>query len=887
MNMNNNFAEIIKQVILKSSPFGLTIFDENINIIDCNETMLKLCGASKQYYINNFFEFSPEYQADGVKSADRAFELMKCARRGEVISIEWLHKTIDGEIVPCELTITGINDNGKFTGLSFIYDLRKIKSLSADLQEQGKLLKIRLEQQELISEITKSFVTSGEADVLINNAISRLGQYLAASRIAILFIDYENNDSFLSYSWYSQGAPKFSLPSHEAFSIIKSAFNETLPEYAATPRIFCENIFEHPVLQKLFPDGISSLVAVPLYVEGRLWGVMSVEQCNEKRKWQDIDLSFISTLGDVIASAIMRSTYNEKINDALKHATAASEAKSSFLSNMSHEIRTPMNAIIGMTAIGKAADDMTRKNYCFEKIENASQHLLGVINDVLDMSKIEANKFELSNVEFNFEKMLQRVVSIIAFRADEKKQNLTVNIDKSIPRTLIGDDQRLAQVITNLLGNAIKFTSERGSIKLDTRFLGEENGVYTIRIAVKDSGIGISPEQQQHLFHSFEQADSKTSRRYGGTGLGLVISKNIIEQMGGSIELESDLGKGSSFSFTFKAKHGNRMNPCLSEAEICWNNVSVLAVDDDQETLDHISGIIQSFGTNCDTALSTKEAMALINTNGMYDIYLIDWKMPDMDGIKLAEKIKNSSDSQSNAVIIMISAAEWSSVADEAKKSGVDKFLSKPLFPSAIMNAIIEAIGIKTFINGRISANSDGLFKGYKILLAEDIEINREIVLTLVEASLLEVDCAENGLEAVNMFKKFPGEYDLILMDLQMPEMDGYQATHTIRAIEAERNRNLLIQDTDNDTSFAKDSVEFAKQSVQASTSFAKNSMEFASQTPKQLLEFSKRIPIIAMTANVFREDIEKCLDAGMNDHIGKPLDVEELFIKLKKYLIK
>ncbi|MDR0497444.1 MAG: PAS domain S-box protein, partial [Treponema sp.] len=241
------------------------------------------------------------------------------------------------------------------------------------------------------------------------------------------------------------------------------------------------------------------------------------------------------------------------LETALEAANSASHAKSAFLANMSHEIRTPMNAIIGMVTIGKSSDDSERKDYCFSRIENASKHLLGVINDILDMSKIEAGKFDLSVAEFNFEKMLQSVVNVISFRVDEKRQKLTVHIDKAIPEILIGDDQRLAQVITNLLGNAVKFTPEKGSISLDTRFLEEENGIDILQISVTDTGIGISPEQQSRLFQSFQQAESSTVRKFGGTGLGLAISKNIVEMMGGKIWIKSEPGEGSTFSFTIQA----------------------------------------------------------------------------------------------------------------------------------------------------------------------------------------------------------------------------------------------------------------------------------------------------------------------------------------------
>jgi PAS domain S-box-containing protein len=384
-----------------------------------------------------------------------------------------------------------------------------------------------------------------------------------------------------------------------------------------------------------------------------------------------------------------------------ERALSASRAKSAFLANMSHEIRTPLNAITGMTAIGKSAGDAERKDYCFTKIEDASSHLLGVINDILDMSKIEANKFELSPVEFNFEKMIQSAVNVVNFRIDEKQQKFTLHIDKEIPKTLIADDQRLVQVITNLLGNANKFTPEHGSISLDARFVEEEEGLCTIEITVSDTGIGISGEQQKILFNSFQQAEISTTRRYGGSGLGLAISKNIVEMMGGTIWIKSEPGKGSAFIFTIKAKKGNG----YTEAE---------------------------------------------------------------DGMKKEEP------------------------------------------------------------------DLSNLFTGRCILLVEDVEINREIVLALFEPVKLEIDCAENGAQAVRKFSEAPSRYDLIFMDIQMPEMDGYEATRRIRALN---------------------------------------------------IPEAKNIPIIAMTANVFREDIEKCIEAGMNSHVGKPLNFDEVMEKLKSYL--
>ncbi|MDR2537279.1 MAG: response regulator [Treponema sp.] len=529
----------------------------------------------------------------------------------------------------------------------------------------------------------------------------------------------------------------------------------------------------------------------------------------------------------------------QALEAAVKAAEAASRAKSDFLANMSHEIRTPMNAIIGMTFIGKRSSDMEQKDYCLAKIENASHHLLGIINDILDMSKIEANKFELSPTEFNFEKMLQQAVNVINFRVDEKQQKFSVHIDKAIPRTLVGDEQRLAQVITNLLGNAVKFTPEHGTISIETRFVKEENSLCTLEIAVSDTGIGISEEQQSRLFSSFQQAESSTSRKFGGTGLGLAISKRIVEMMGGKIWIESETGKGSRFIFTVQAGRGTEERHSMLNPKISWSNIRVLVVDDDFEVREYFREIAQRFNISCDSAADGMEALELIKQRGAYNIYFIDWKMPGMDGIELTQKIKERRPLDS--VVIMISATEWSVIEAEAKSKGVDKFLSKPLFPSTIADVINECLGVNTLREEKSEPELEGIFKGYRLLLAEDVEINREIVLTLLEPTLLEVDCAENGVEAVRMFRGNPEKYDIIFMDMQMPEMDGYEATRQIRAIE-----------------------EFCR---------------------KDKPECTVGIPIIAMTANVFREDIEKCLKAGMNDHIGKPLDFENVLSKLHKYL--
>ncbi|MCL2472295.1 MAG: response regulator [Treponema sp.] len=553
----------------------------------------------------------------------------------------------------------------------------------------------------------------------------------------------------------------------------------------------------------------------------------------------------ISILGIVFAAALVYELVH--IDAAKNKADMESRHKSAFLANMSHEIRTPMNAIIGMTVIGKAAPESERKDYCFMKIGEASTHLLGVINDILDMSKIEADRFELSQTEFNFEKTLQSIVNVMDFRVDEKQQKLSVYIDKAIPKTMIADDQRLTQVITNLLGNAVKFTPAGGSIGIDTHLLGEEDGVCTVQIAVSDTGIGISAEQQAKLFRSFQQAEASTTRKFGGTGLGLAISKRIVEMMGGKIWIQSEPGKGSTFTFTVRMTRGTEKQKEFLSGSVDWGNVRILIVDDDLDILRYFREIIHGFGLSCDTAYSGANALQLIERNGPYNIYFVDWKMPGMDGIKLTRILK--AQALAKCVVIMISAVEWNDISEEARKAGVDKFLSKPLFPSAIADVINGSLGHSIHQSEEEQADIEGIFKGRRVLLVEDIEINREIVLALFEPTLLEIDCAENGLEAVKKFTESPDKYEMIFMDLQMPEMDGYEATRRIRAFEKEH---------------------------------------FKSTPPGNVPpEYPEGIPIVAITANVFKEDIKRCLDAGMNSHIRKPLDMNEVINKLRYYMRK
>jgi signal transduction histidine kinase/DNA-binding response OmpR family regulator len=710
---------------------------------------------------------------------------------------------------------------------SLIYRLEKQK-----VEDAGKALARQDQLLHVVNEVAMILLAPG-ADtfgIALDSSMEMMARCVNVDRIYVWKNQLKDNQQSYSvvYGWSSSPELK-----REEMSFL---YCQTFPHWEG--KLLSGQCINGPIAslsaveqERFKPYGVISLLVVPLFLQDSFWGFVSFDDCRRERNFPEEEVGILRSGGMLVANAILRFEMTESLIQAREQALSSTKAKGDFLANMSHEMRTPMNAIIGMTAIAKSSTDPEKKNYCLSKIEDASTHLLGVINDVLDMSKIEANKFELSVTEFNFEKVLQRAVDVNNFRVEEKEQNFTVQLDRHIPRSLIGDDQRLAQVITNLISNAIKFTPRQGSIQLKAFLEKEENSVCTIRIEVSDSGIGISEEQQRKLFTSFEQADSNTSRKFGGTGLGLAISKRIIEMMDGRIWIESELDKGSTFSFTIQAKRGAETGSLLGSG-VNWKNIRLLVVDDDPDVCSSFLDITHQLGLRCDTAENGNDAIALIEQKGPYDVYFVDWKMPGMDGLELSRRVREQN--LGTSVVIMISSVEWNSIMEEAKQVGVDKFLSKPLFSSTIADCINECLGVKKALTEQQGTEMSDNFAGYHLLLAEDIDINREIVLALLEPTAVSIDIAENGLEAVEKYRQDPDKYDMIFMDIQMPEMDGYEATRRIRGLDHSR---------------------------------------------------AKEVPIIAMTANVFREDVERCLEAGMNDHVGKPLVLEDVLAKLRFYL--
>lgn len=527
---------------------------------------------------------------------------------------------------------------------------------------------------------------------------------------------------------------------------------------------------------------------------------------------------------------------SQALSDALKTAEQASKAKTTFLSAMSHEIRTPMNAIIGLDslALHEPGISDTTRGY-LEKIGTSAQHLLSLINDILDMSRIESGRLTIRNEEFSFPKLIEQINTIFSGQCNEKKLEYNCHINGHVGEYYIGDSVKLRQVLINILGNAVKFTPEGGKVDLIVEKTADFDKKSTIRFTIKDTGIGMSKDYLPKIFEAFSQEDSGNTNKYGSSGLGMAITKSIVEMMNGKIEVDSAKGVGTTFTVTVTLLNSDKNISASDDIEIKPQEMNVLVIDDDPIACDHAKLVLEKSGIAAETVMSGKEAIERVKLRHArrepYNLIIVDWKMPEMDGVEVTKRIREIIGNET--AIIILTAYNWDDVIEEALAAGVDSFIAKPLFSGSLIEEFKNALRKKNLHVVATKTKAD--LTGRKILLAEDMPVNAEIMMMVLQMREIEADLAENGKIALEKFQNSPENYyDAILMDMRMPEMDGLEATQRIRAL----NR-----------------------------------------------PDAKKIPIIALTANAFDEDVQRSLQAGLNAHLSKPVEPDVLFETLENMI--
>ncbi|MBQ3418470.1 MAG: response regulator [Ruminococcus sp.] len=526
----------------------------------------------------------------------------------------------------------------------------------------------------------------------------------------------------------------------------------------------------------------------------------------------------------------------QALSDALAAAEDASKAKTAFLSNMSHEIRTPMDAIIGLDNLALNDPDTPEKTKDYlKKIGSSAEHLLQLINDILDMTRIESGRLTLKNEEFSFSKLLEAINTMFSSQCHENGLDYQCHIIGHVDDFYIGDNMKLRQVLINILGNAVKFTPSGGCIELQVERTARYDGKSTLQFTVIDNGIGMSEEFLPKIFETFSQEDSSTTNKFGSSGLGMAITKNIVEMMNGNIRVESAKGKGTTFVVTVTLSDAAYDMSRTAETEIHPGDMTVLVVDDDPIAGEHAKLVLEKAGIASEIASSGEQAIEMVRLRHArrepYNLILIDWQMPQMNGIETTKHIREITGDES--AIIILTAYKWDDILDEAMETGVDSFLSKPLFASSVIEEFQAALQRKNLSYKQNRKKID--LAGRRILLAEDMAVNAEIMKMVLQMRELEVDHAQNGKIAVEAFSSHPeGWYDAILMDMRMPEMDGLEATRAIRGM----NR-----------------------------------------------ADAKTIPIIALTANAFDEDVQRSLQSGLNAHLSKPVQPDTLFSTLESLI--
>lgn len=708
-----------------------------------------------------------------------------------------------------------------------IVQSRKAAKLTLDKEISETENRVRQEELEEQLALQEELLDQEKLRTQQNNMITAL----ASDYRSVYYIDLDSDDG-ICYQNDKSVDDGIKQGSHFHFA---STFSEYAQKYV-------DESYRDGFLEFIKPDSIREKLANEVIISYRYLIIRDGKESYEMlrmagvRHAEDRDDHWIHAVGvgftDIDKDMRDSLEKSQALSDALKTAEEASKAKTVFLSNMSHEIRTPMNAIIGLDSLALNEENIsdTTRDY-LEKIGGSAQHLLSLINDILDMSRIESGRMALRNEEFSFSKLLEQVNTIISGQCKDKGLEYKCNIKGHIDDYYVGDSTKLKQVLINILGNAVKFTPEGGNVDLSVEKTGGFANKSTLKFIMADTGIGMSKEYIPKIFETFSQEDELAANKYGSSGLGMAITKSIVEMMNGNIEVESEKGVGTTFTVTVTLLDSEKDHSKDGEGiEVTPEEMTVLVVDDDPVACDHAKMVLGKIGVTTETARSGHEAVDMVKLRHArmepYNLIVVDWQMPEMDGVETTKQIRTEIGDES--AIIILTAYNWDDILDEATAAGVDSFISKPLFTGNLLDEFKNALKKK----GEASESKKAELNGRRILVAEDVDINAQILMNILEMRDIKSEHAINGKVAVDMFRQNPeGYYDAILMDMRMPEMDGLQATEHIREMDRPD---------------------------------------------------AKTIPIIALTANAFDEDVQRSLQAGLNAHLSKPVEPDVLFETLE-----